>query len=232
MSTARARMQALAPLLPFRISGGLSPADHRRLGCYGRQLDATIIAEQYKSLCQGLNTRFEVIKTKAELEFREKLRAETRMKILESFWIGPFCVDFFFPQIVSQRFFGSREVRTQGLIVEVDGGIHSSEPKMKKDQYRLFEFSQERIALCSILNEEMNEKTVRTIFEDLRINICPDSRRRKLLMTRIHVWTLMSHFEEMHLEKFFDLRPDALTDLMRQVRHTSHSVEDLADVHV
>jgi excisionase family DNA binding protein len=66
--------------------------------------------------------KLETITTRFERNLEIYLKSLSRYQFYTGFWIGRHCVDLFFPRY--------------GLIVEVDGGIHNEEIKMRKDEHR------------------------------------------------------------------------------------------------
>ncbi len=65
----------------------------------------------------------ESVRTQSEINFELKFRKHFSFEIYPSFWIGNHQVDFLIPRL--------------NAYVEVDGGVHHNEGKMKKDAFKL-----------------------------------------------------------------------------------------------
>ncbi|HLT23050.1 MAG TPA: hypothetical protein VKZ84_06395 [Bacteriovoracaceae bacterium] len=80
---------------------------------------------RYRSRSRKLSSRykFESVRTGPERLFEVKFKEHFGWKPIPSFWIGRHQVDYFIPRL--------------GAYVEIDGGIHYNEGKMKKDAYKL-----------------------------------------------------------------------------------------------
>lgn len=97
----------------------------------------------YKKISTALNSKhnMEAVSTKFEKRFGAYLKSLARVKFFPGFWIGRNCVDIFF-----QRY---------GLIVEIDGGIHNSEMKMNKDEFRDDYFKKLKLMVKHVENENV-----------------------------------------------------------------------------
>lgn len=82
------------------------------------KMNYTYVVNQHRA-----NVQSELIVTSTERAFQKIFRSKFRYKTYQTFQIGPFNVDMFCPKI--------------NAYIEIDGGIHNSEGKMKKDYSRL-----------------------------------------------------------------------------------------------
>ena len=103
------------------------------------------IRSLYRDLCFSLNhdSKFETSVTTYEWELSQFFRANIKKKVLSTVWIGNHNVDFFFPTI--------------GIAVEVNGGIHFNERKMKKDDLRDLTLKRLKIPVMEIENEDIQK---------------------------------------------------------------------------
>ena len=98
----------------------------------------------YHLITNHLNLKYPLLtsRTIEESSFEIFIKSVMNKRLLNTCWIGNHCVDFFFPTI--------------GLIVEINGGIHNHEQKMKKDRLRDDRLMQDcKLIVFEALNEDI-----------------------------------------------------------------------------
>jgi hypothetical protein len=113
-------------------------------------------------------------KTPAEREVYSILHQSTNLSFYQSVWIANRNVDLFCPAIgvlhqpvlKGQKI--TREGSMRGVAIEVDGPIHDSELKMRKDtgKYRLLQDL--RIGLFPVTNASLQDSGVRNLIRQLK----------------------------------------------------------------
>ena len=200
-------------LLDLLLKSGMSP----------RQISLGELADHYEKLCKRLRLP-EGHFTTNELGFRKILGRATKMKFHPNMWIGGINVDLFFMQIaMDQPIVGDMKRRTShiGLAIEIDGGIHNSEPKMKKDAWKIDYLASLGIALVSISNDDFNEVTVRRFVKGLPGLRQRGTRGRRRLLARVHLETLAYHLKGDELEGIFGINPDNTVAVLKVYSQTN-----------
>lgn len=87
-----------------------------------------ILSKTYKEMTLRLNSEFESVRTFHEQMACNIIRAHTKVPIYNQVWIGSRCFDIFIPSVRGQS-----PTKSRGLAIEVDGPIHDTVAKMKKD---------------------------------------------------------------------------------------------------
>jgi very-short-patch-repair endonuclease len=119
------------------------------------------------------------------LERKAKIRAEklTGRKFFHSFWFGPHQADVFSPYF--------RFNNTQGLVIEVNGGIHFEETKMKKDLEKYFCLENVfGILIKHFENKEVSSVHFRSVLAGLKYEKQPEHRGRKTQLNHSACFTL------------------------------------------
>ena len=107
-----------------------------------------------------------------------------------SFWIGNHCVDFFIP--------------SHSIIIEVNGGIHFDEIKMKKDGYKTKKLVSEiGLGLWTIENKDIH-KLKYQIIDYIKENKRNDSRKIKRIWRDIFIHTLAAQYTLDELSEMFN----------------------------
>lgn len=150
----------------------------------------------YLELVNVLNEKYrpELHKTYFEDILYKLIKGTSRLEIHRSFWIGKRNIDIFIPAVkasVGSSNFNSSKF--SGLAIEVDGGIHNENFKMKKDQSKL-EFLHS-LSICSIVveNQDVNHPLVKDLLQHLTEYRNKDFRSKQRLLRNIYLKTLISH---------------------------------------
>lgn len=146
---------------------------------------------------------YDKVKLSTPTEFERRCfqvtRGLTRAKFYKSFWIKNFCVDFFIPRYLA--------------VLEVDGGIHFNEIKMRKDNFkedylkRVFKIPVWRVDNSNI------QKFIYTILPNLSPRNKKSSKAIKKGMRNIFIETIAYH------STFNDLKPLLGDDVLLAYRH-------------
>lgn len=113
-----------------------------------------------------INGYKDAIPTPWERKFAKQLRRHFGSKFIHSFWIGPYQLDIFIPNLRSQL---RIERSFNGIDYEIDGPIHNQEFKTRKDTYReAYLDGQFRIITKRVINTEVYYRTVRAELVSLK----------------------------------------------------------------
>ena len=128
--------------------------------------------------------------TRFESELKCRIREKTRLKFEKSIWIGRRNIDLFSFAI---KGFSLEGKVSKGLAIEVDGGIHNIEFKMKKDQSKYKGLYSLGIAVSVIENHDLNHPCVVALIEGLKSCKRLDTRARDRLRRNIYIYTLVQN---------------------------------------
>ena len=95
-----------------------------------RKPDAPLLHREYEIIQTELNKRYfsAIHKTPSEENVAEMIRQATKLKIIQSCWIGNRCIDVFVPNICASALPQFSNQRTmKGLALEIDGPIHDNQ---------------------------------------------------------------------------------------------------------
>lgn len=154
----------------------------KRLGLSSSNLEAA-----YNHEIEKMNCRYpkSIERTLRERVLAKKIKEHTKLDFVQSVWIGCFNFDLFLNQLGEK---GTSSMK--GLVIEVDGNIHDRQHKMSKDQLRYKMLHELKIAVHCVDNSEINNVTESNFVENIKNLRRLDSRGRKRLMKKIHLFTL------------------------------------------
>ena len=165
-----------------------------------KQLNTTL-SEAYKEISKALNMEYPeaIQKTNSEKLLYSQIIKHSKVEVLRSVWIGTYNYDLFFPycscQFHKSFLNGQGNDCFKGLIVEVDGGVHYQERKMKIDNSKYLLLHGLNIGSLSIHNEDIYKKksTVKeALLEVLKLNNL-DFRAKQRLMRDIYLTTVFKN---------------------------------------
>lgn len=112
--------------------------------------------------------------------FTDLLKDSSKLIFFKSFWIENFCLDIFIPKLM--------------LAIEIDGGIHNDEIKMKKDNYMEKALQKYKISVGRINNSDnlMYLNTIRSLINSTRR---VSSAMKKRMMVKIFINTIASRHD-------------------------------------
>lgn len=145
------------------------------------------IENTYNQICETLNTQHPKLKERTNQErlFERQVREFTKLNFKTSYWIGNHNVDFFFPAIKSEN--------GGGLIVEIDGGIHFEEFKMRKDSHQGNNTHLLNLTRTAIRNEDVKISMVWSLIRKLKHCKRLDHNGIKRQERRIQLFTIANH---------------------------------------
>ncbi len=159
------------------------------------------LQREYHRLQRMLNARYPEAseKTPAEREVYRILQQSTNLSFYQSVWIANRNVDLFCPAIgvlhqpvlKGQKI--ARKNAMRGLVVEVDGPIHDSELKMRKDTSKYKMLQDLGIGHYPVVNSSLQDSGVRNLIRRLKETTRLDSRARRRLLRKIYIATLAYH---------------------------------------
>lgn len=162
-----------------------------------KHLQNNVSDEQLKSAYNELsniltktNRTKEAHVTSAECVFKHSFQRHSKVKLYSTFWISNLTTDIFIPKY--------------RLAIEIDGGIHNSQPKMRKDDYKDQFLGQLNIIVAHVDNRNVK----RFAFEcaaGLRRTTPLDSRACKRLMRKVYIITLTRQLTIDELSQLFNL---------------------------
>lgn len=152
---------------------------------------------EYESVSKSLNTKYPRVgqRTVWERQVTSLIQTHTRLQYFQNLWIGNHNIDIFFPSIAGDV--RKKDRRLRGLAIEVDGPIHDSTLKMKKDYTKQGYLHSLGIGLYTIENMDVSKaSSFRRCMEGLATLPRIDSRARKRLWFRIYLETLIHHLSD------------------------------------
>ncbi len=158
-----------------------------------------ILRREYDKVCEDLNCKFPLnrLRTSAEQIFFKRVQQQTKLKFIQSIWIGNRNIDLFCgslgsaPNLIQK---GNQSCTLmRGLAVEIDGPIHDQSLKLKKDQNKYDFIHSLGIGLVVIENKDLGEITVLNLLRDLKRTPRLDSRAKKRLWRKIYLSTIAYH---------------------------------------
>lgn len=151
----------------------------------------------YITLCHALNSKYgvETSQTHAEDVIYNNIKKVCRLEVIRSMWIGNLNIDMFIPSIKSEADGDSNLTKRvfRGLALEIDGDIHNTQFKMKKDQHKYKALDSMSICLFVIENTDINHIVVKNMINNLNTLKRLDTRARKRLLRNIYIHTILSH---------------------------------------
>lgn len=158
---------------------------------FRRQVSTKDLKEEYDAITKCKRKVFankDEYRTEFELKFERLLSQVTGVTVLKQFWVGNSCFDFFIPSLSGE----SGKARMRGLVIEIDGGIHNIEAKMKKDETKGKLLQRLGIGHYSIQNEKVGPKTIREIEKMIKTNRRLDSRSKERVMRSAYIATILA----------------------------------------
>lgn len=155
-----------------------------------------LLQNAYALVCRDLDQRHSVKRfaTSAEDRFAERFKAEWKIRLYRQVWVGNFALDFFTPAFGTYKSDCERGYGLKGLAFEIDGPIHETEPKIKKDQHKTESLNDLGILVWRLTNEQVFEGRAlpnRTNFQKQFGKLC--SRERARIWSRIYLLTILYH---------------------------------------
>ena len=179
-------------------------------------LPTDLLRKAYEDICRTKNTNnmkkfeYETTKTISEHIVASRIKKCTKLHFFTSFWIGPRNIDLFFPQLLDH-----------GFAIEIDGGIHNEEIKMKKDQSKFSHLEKIGILTSVIYNSDKYEETVKRLIAQIKTMKRLDTRGRKRVLRNVYIYTIIHHFDLINLKDYFSLEGiDLLKAIKQQLKFT------------
>lgn len=165
--------------------------EYRRLNHHLKNIPYNQLKSAYgelSSILTNIHRTKEAHVTLSEHAFLRRFSRYSRLNIYPSFWISNFNLDFFIPKY--------------RLAIEVDGGIHNSQAKMRKDDYK--DQYLEHLGILVFHVENYDAKKMALLLPSaLRRSPSLDSRGVKRLMKRIYILSLTRHLTIDELSNLF-----------------------------
>lgn len=144
-----------------------------------------MLAKSYEEITKRLNSNFESITTHSENTVFNKLQKFTKLQIHRQVWIGSRCFDFFIPSVR-----GNSPVKSRGLAIEIDGPIHNTISKMKKDDSKDLLAKSLGIMVHSIPNDDSLDKVTLDFLSRIKDMPRLSYREYRRLWAKIHLRTI------------------------------------------
>ena len=146
---------------------------------------------EYHNLCKILQREKPecLERTKEERKLEGMINKATKLQYFTNFWIGKYNFDFFFPSICSRG--DSQDFK--GLVIEINGNIHHTQFKMKKDFIRVEYLHSLGIASTVIENWDLKTPTVMNLTYNLQNLPRLDHRGKKRLLNKVYYETLIAY---------------------------------------
>jgi hypothetical protein len=187
-----------------RVKPDMSPGELiSRL--YRRVRNKELMATDYDTICAALRRDhvWECVSTSAEREMINRFKQEWKTWLYPQTWIGNFCVDIFVPALGAFKPGMQRGYILKGLVFEIDGGIHQSEQKMKKDLFKEKSLSDIGIQVWRLTDMQVYDGDIpaRKSIKQCFGVVC--SRERLRIWGRIHLITILHHGSTEMIGKYF-----------------------------
>lgn len=203
MGAGRQRLLAVSAAHGLRITGHPTVYNLALRGIHPRPLSYEGLKAEYNRIVCRL-PREASQPTTHELAIRRTMRATIKTRPLFNCWIGPYNADIFFYQYGGSA--KNLELKTyRGIIIEIDGDIHLTESKMRKDMSRVDYFAQLGLCVCSINNNDISSASITRLLYEVNRFHRNSSRTVRRLLTRIYLETLCAHLGEREFGDLFKL---------------------------
>lgn len=154
------------------------------------------LREDYRAICRALdcNRYFERTRTPAEEAFLRQFAFDWKIKLYPQTWIGNLCVDYFTPALGAFRSNYERGYSLKGIAFEIDGEIHNTEAKMKKDQFKEKSLMDLGLMVWRFSDQSVYQgKTIPNRASMLLKFGKLSDKERKRIWSRIHLATILYH---------------------------------------
>lgn len=138
----------------------------------------------------NIEKKYEAKTTGHETLFRKHLDIQSKIRKNYSMWIKNFNVDIFFPRY--------------RIVVEIDGGIHNHELKMKKDTYRDEYLKKKYGVLVFHVDNEDLQRTIGQFISFLKTTKPIPLNDYRKLMRLIYVDTISCHLTKSEITKMLE----------------------------
>jgi hypothetical protein len=173
------------------------------------------LKQTYTKVCKKIeseNDRYKESKqTLAEKTFIHFLRKKTKLKFYENTWIGRRNVDIFIPSIKGKK----RDFQFKGIVFEIDGGIHNSEGKIRKDTSLQNQLTKLNILMKTLLNNEQNKASFVSDFHELLKHPRMTTRERKRLWRNIYIFTIIKNCNKSEMENYLGVKAASYIEKIR-----------------
>lgn len=175
--------------------------DLRKVSRFERKKMKRISQEElekaYIELCSFLNEKYklEMCQTSFEHLVFQAIQNITRMRVFRSIWIGKRNFDIFIPSVrgkISGEFSDSTS-NLNGLVIEVDGEIHETYSKMKRDESKFDLLRELKIGVVVIQNNDLKHPAVLDLLDSIPMLAKQDTRARERLFRNIYLKTIVSN---------------------------------------
>jgi very-short-patch-repair endonuclease len=158
--------------------------------------DRKALKAEYAAVTELLNRRHGLERqiTPAEDSFFGQFSKAFRIKLYRQVWVGNLCLDFFIPALGLPKANGAKGFSLKGLAVEVDGQIHDTIMKSKKDEFKEKSLHDLGILVWRISNDQVfGEECIpsRAAFRHALKPLC--SKARADLWSMIYLVTVLYH---------------------------------------
>lgn len=171
------------------------------------KIDFDELEDLYCQICGRLNEKYAstIYKTATEIKVTEFLQ---RLKVPyeQQRWIGNRCVDIFLPWIGGNNSLANRKMF--GLAIELNGKIHNSQIKMKKDESLGDYLNEISIGVSSIENSDVRLWELLSEIKNYSIKKARlDYRAIKRVNTRVYLETILHHATDSEFNSILTVNP-------------------------
>lgn len=169
-----------------------------------RVKDRKKLSELYDAYVKNLNKErgCEIVQTSYEKLFKIRINRKTKIKIYRQVWIGNHCIDLFIPCVGIRNSDFKRGYCLKGIAIEIDGPIHRTYFKQKKDDYKNASLSELGILVWRVENLDTHKAGIIDFKNDQRIGRLSSNARARLWQ-RIQMLTLLQHASDKDLLSLF-----------------------------
>lgn len=182
------------------------------------QLPNQRLSDAYLHLSRQLSGYYgrQTVRTSSELNLLHHIRKSTRLRFDHSYWIGNRNFDLFCPCLTGgSSDFELSPFKFKGLAIEVDGPIHNTPWKMRKDNSKYEFMHRLKIGMYVVENEDIRSNQVQALIYQLKKLPRLDTRARERVRRNIHLVTLMAHIENPLVKNLLNLNEINLVSQMK-----------------
>lgn len=156
------------------------------------------LKEVYGQIVHRLNLKYKesLMRPQMEIDWFKLITNHRRILFHRTIWIGNNNFDLFTASLAFRN--QENKKSNLGLVFEIDGSIHNTEPKMKKDLYAEESLNRLNISLYRI--NKFHKMDARTILGQTRMT---DSKERRRIWTKIYLETILTHGTSTEIENLF-----------------------------
>lgn len=160
------------------------------------------LKDTYQQITYRLNHKYRetLQRNQLEIDWFKLISNNSRFDFHRTVWIGNHNFDVFTASLSLRNKVGVQ--LSHGLVLEINGPIHDSEAKMKKDSYADESLNRLKIGLFRINSTHTGRYIAEMLNKETKVT---DSRERRRIWKKIYLETILSHGTPDEIEKLFNI---------------------------